>query len=183
MGGFAGEFASVFSSYLESAKHFFFFTVLTCLGLLFSCRVQLLSELRQEPRVYLVLIGESADDRKSTAINKATFFIDFLKDIFGDLYKTFDGAGSAEGLLMKFGNGVQRVLLVYDEFAVFISKAGIESSVLLPCVNTFFDQHRHENATSQKPIKIANAHLSMLAACTVDTWKRIWTPTFTAIGF
>jgi hypothetical protein len=183
MGGFAWEFASILSNHLESPKHFFFFTVLTCLGLLFSCRVRLESEIKQQPRIYLVLLGESADDRKSTAINKGTAFVDYMKDVFSDIYVTCDGAGSAEGLLKKFDKNLQRVLLVYDEFAVFISKAGIESSVLLPCVNTLFEKNRYENATSSHSLKVENAHLSILAACTVDTWNRIWTPTFTAIGF
>lgn len=183
MGGFADEFATVLSSHLESAKHFFFFSVLACLGLLFSCHVKLKSELHQEPRIYLVLLGESADDRKSTAISKGTSFFNDVKDLLNDLYATCDGAGSAEGLIKVFGKKTNRVLLIYDEFAVFISKAGIESSVLLPCVNTLFEQTKYENATSKDRLMVEDAHLAMVAACTIDTWNRIWSPTFTAIGF
>jgi hypothetical protein len=183
MGGFADEFAEIFSSHLESAKHFFFFTVISCLGLLFSNRVRLKSELNQQPRLFVILLGESADDRKSTAISKATGFFHYISDLVSDMYLTCNGASSAEGLMKVFGSNHQRVMLVYDEFAVFISKAGIESSVLLPCVNTLFEQNRYENATSKQPMKLESGHLSMLAACTINTWERIWTPTFTAIGF
>jgi hypothetical protein len=55
--------------------------------------------------------------------------------------------------------------------------------VLLACVNTLFEQNKYENATSKQTIKVENAHLAMITACTVDTWNRVWTPTFTAIGF
>ncbi|MHB8091852.1 MAG: hypothetical protein ACYDH8_09705 [Syntrophales bacterium] len=183
MAGFADEFAEIYSHHLESAKHFFFFTLLTCLGLLFSDKVRLRSELNQQMRLFLVLLGESADDRKSTAISKATGIVEYFRDIFGDIYTTCNGAGSAEGLLKVFNKTMAKVLLIYDEFAVFISKAGIESSVLLPCVNTLFEQNRYENATSKHPLKLGSGFLSMVAACTVNTWERIWTPTFTAIGF
>ena len=73
--GLGRRFADLYSGYLESPLAFFYFAFLAYFGSLTSHKVTLDSELRPEPRLYVVLIGESADTRKSTALEKTgTFF-------------------------------------------------------------------------------------------------------------
>ena len=74
------------------------------------------------------------------------------------------------------------LLLVYDEFRAFVSKSGIDGSVLLPMIVSLFESNVYENQTKKSRISLDDAHLSLLAACTVDTWHGIWKPSFTAIG-
>ena len=180
MAGPAGEFADVYSSYLEVPRHFLYMAFLTCLGSILADRVKLCSELNTQPRLYTILLGESADDRKSTAILKVVaFFKDTLvKEGFGTCW----GIGSAEGLQSRFQRD-KNLLLAFDEFKQFINKCKIEASVLLPAVNSLFEMNLYETYTKSSNIKIENAHLSILAASTVQTWERIWTPAFTDIGF
>src|SRR5208283_686954 len=87
-------FPEVYSHHMEPPKHFFYMAYLTCLGNVLTKRLIINSEISPEPRYYIVIIGESADDRKSTAINKTTaFFEEAIPD-----FSVCNGVGSAEGL-------------------------------------------------------------------------------------
>lgn len=176
--GAAGEFAKVYSSVLEAPEHFFFISYLTCLGNEIADKVTLKTEIMPQPRLYVLLLGESADDRKSTAISKT---IDFFRSCLPD-FNTSMGVGSAEGL-QKLLEEKDNLLLCFDEFKQFVSKCKIDSSVLLPCVNTLFESNRYESRTKKNNIKIASAHLSILAASTISTYERTWDAAFTDIGF
>jgi len=136
------------------------------------------TELKPQPRLYTILLGESADDRKSTAISKTT-------DLFSDALEGYHmcwGVGSAEGLQKVLAKG-PKLILCFDEFKHFVSKCKIESSVLLPCVTTLFEQNRYESYTKKNNFAINNCYLSILAASTVQTYERTWDASFTDIGF
>jgi len=177
MTGAAGYFAEVMGSYMEPPPHFFFMAYLTCLGSLLAGRVTLRSELRPEPRLYTIILGDSADDRKSTAISKTIdFFLAVVTAFFACL-----GVGSAEGLQRRLSKNAS-LLLVYDEFKAFVSKSRVDGSVLLPCVTTLFEANRYESHTKDREVSLSGVHLSMLAASTVDTYERTWDSQFTDIG-
>ncbi len=182
MTGAAGYFADVLSACMEPPRHFFFMSYLTCLGAILSNRITLKTELRPQARLYLVILGESADDRKSTAINKTVdFFINALDD---DFHVCF-GVGSAEGLQRRFEKDNPKgssVLLVYDELKAFVGKARVDGSVLLPCVCTLFESNRYESHTKDREIILSGACLSILAASTIETYERTWDSAFQDIG-
>ncbi len=176
--GVAGRFAEVYSSRMEPPAHFFHMAFLTCLGAVLGNRLTVTSEIQPQPRLYTVLLGESADDRKSTVIAKSVnFFREALKD-----FSTCHGVGSEVGLQKKIKE-TNSLLLVYDEFKQFVSKAKIENSALLPCVNTLFESNRYENRTKSADLAIEDAYLSLLAASTVQTYETLWTASFIDIGF
>lgn len=180
MDGLAGEFADLYSTYLESPKQFFYMAFLTCLGSHLSDWLTIDLELQQQPRFYTILLGESADDRKSTAIWKT---VNFFKLTYDVKFCLAHGVGSAEGLqrLLKEHN---RLILCFDEFKQFTNKCGIENSVLLPAINTLFEENEYGTATKDKIFRIEDAYLSMLAASTTATYDRIWNATrFLDIGF
>lgn len=178
MSGVAGSFGEIYASYLEPPAHFFYMAFLTCLGNVLTGRLVVNSELSPEPRFYAVIVGASADDRKSTAIAKtAAFFEEVVPE-----FSVCHGVGSAEGLQRKLVKS-PKVVLFCDEFKAFVSKCKIESSVLLPCVTTLFESDRYEAHTAKSRINIKNAALSILAACTTDTYEMIMDTHFLAIGF
>jgi len=178
MTGVAGDFAQLFASYLESPAEFFYMSFLTCLGSILSDRVTLKSELKPQPRLYTLLLGQSADDRKSTALSKT---VEFFKETLTD-FQTCWGIGSAEGLQKRFEDS-DTLLLCFDEFKSFVSKCKIQSSVLLPCVTTLFEDNRYENRTKKTKVELHNARLSILGASTIQTYEGCWDSAFTAIGF
>jgi hypothetical protein len=99
-----------------------------------------------------------------------------------DGFHVCHGVGSAEGLQKRLQES-PRLLLCLDEFRQFVSKCKIEASVLLPCVNTLFESNRYESRTKKTDIDLEDAYLSLLAASTIETYERTWSPAFTAIGF
>ena len=178
MTGVAGKFASLYSSHLEAPIHFFYMSFLTCLGSVIADRATLALEITPQSRLYLLILGQSADDRKSTAIDKTVrFFQDTMES-----FPTCWGVGSAEGLQRKLKKNPS-TLLCLDEFKQFIGKCTIKSSILLPCVNSLFESNRYESWTQKREIVLENVYLSLLAASTIETYERTWERSFTDIGF
>ena len=179
--GIAERFAKLYSDHLEPPLQFFCFAFLACLGSVLAGRLTLTSEIKPEPRLYILLVGESADDRKSTAAQKTT---EFFAEAFSSAFSVCNGVGSAEGLQQKIKRAPgQRLLLFYDEMKAFVSKCQPESSVLLPCVNTLFESTRYETQTKNHSIELKDAHLSLLGCSTISTYQNMWSPQFIDIGF
>ena len=76
-----------------------------------------------------MLIAESADARKSTAIKKA---VSFFEENVAE-FRIAHGVNSAEGL-QKLLSKKLNLLLRFDELKQFIGKCDIQSSTLLECV-------------------------------------------------
>ena len=178
MAGAAGEFADIYNGCVEVPRQFFFMSYLTCLGSIVSDQITLASFINHQPRLYTLLLGKSGDDRKSTAISKT---VEFFQSARADL-KVCRGVGSAEGLQKTLERG-KKLVLFLDEFKQFIGKCKIDSSVLLPCVNTLFESNCYESQTSQKEIILKDVYLSLLAASTIATYENTWSKHFTDIGF
>ncbi len=184
MQGAAGYFANIYKDYLETPQTFLFMGYLTCLGALLSRILTIKSEIQTQPRLYTVLVGESATDRKSTTLNVVTKHFENVVKEFSQSW----GLGSAEGLQRLLKNGPPNgtppgTLLVFDEFKTFVSKCRIDTSVLLPCINSLFESNRYETHTKKSSVKINDAHISMLAASTLPTYERIYNSSFIDIGF
>ena len=181
MSGFAGEFAKVYASTLESPEHAFYMAAITCLGSILAGNVRLNTELKSDPRLYVVFVGPSGMSRKSTASDKAiNFFLDYTKT-----FRLCVGAGSAEGLYAEINDRKwdKRLLLYYDEFQQFVNKCKIESSVLLQMVNTLFESNRYQNRVLKKAILLDDAYLCLMSASTEQTFEECWEASFTNIGF
>jgi hypothetical protein len=180
MSGFAGNLASLFSSYSEAPEQFYYFATMTGLGSVLSERIKIESQIAPQPRLYCLLLGESADDRKSTAISQT---VKFYENFFADRdFAVCHGVGSAEGLQKRLEDS-KRLMLCFDEFKTFVSKCKIESSVLLPCLTTLFESTRYESRTKSTDVRIHDAQVSILAASTVQTYENVWSSQFTDIGF
>ena len=175
--GLAKDYADAFSEYLESPWAFFAFGFLTLLGSILANRLILDSSIMMQPRLFTILLGESADDRKSESIKQT---VNLFCETFGDFTPCY-GVGSAEGLA-EWIKKHSLTVLIFDEFKGFVSKALIESSVLLPCVNTLFESNRFHSHTKGHSIEVDSGYLSILAASTIDTYQRMWTSAFTDIG-
>jgi len=184
MTGAAGFFTNCYQEVLEVPAAFLFMAYLTCLGAVLSRLLSLKSELKTQARLFVTLVGESALDRKSTALNTVT---GFFKNVV-NAFRTCWGVSSAEGLQKLLNNSQgdddsSGLILVLDELKQFVSKCKIDSSVLLPCVNTLFESNRYHSHTKKVSLEIEDAHLSLLAASTLQTYERIFNESFIDIGF
>lgn len=191
MSGPAGNFARSYSQFIESPVQFLYISYVTCLGHMVCEKASLLSEIGPPPRLYTAILGESADDRKSTAIKLVTnFFYEAIDDFDG--FNPLYGVGSAEGLARAFNPNpkldgdkppLSRILLYQDELKALIQKMKIDSSVLLPCINSLFEDDHFHSLTKSHRIELDNANLSILAASTLDTYQSMFTAAFLDIGF
>ena len=180
MSGVAGDFARIYGEHLEPPDHFFYMSYLTIFGLYVSDRLFLNSQRKPAPRLYTILLGESGDTRKSTAMEETErHFREFIEPGSMAICR---GAASGEGL-GKLLKKVQKVLLYYDELKVFVNKCNIKQSTLLMAANTLFEATRYENQTSRDPFIIDHGLISMLAASTTDTYAGLFDPKFLDIGF
>lgn len=176
--GLAAEFSAYYSDHLEAPRQFLYLDFLTYFGAMVAAHVRLETQLREEPRLFIVKAGESWLARKSSSQDEVEhFFAPLAQDRLVSCF----GAGSAEGLAKRMQAGLP-TLLVYDEFRSFVEKARAEGSVLLPMVASLFSRTVYENATKQSEIILKDAHLSLVAACTIDTFKTMFTPQFRSIG-
>lgn len=182
MTGAAGDYARLYSRYLETPEHFLYISFLTIIGNILADRLTVNTELKPQPRFFVLLLGESADPRKSTSISKT---IELFNDVLFQDFNVCWGVGSAEGLQRRLDEikEPRRLVLCFDEFKTFVSKAKIESSVLLPCVNTLYESNHYHNTTKKSVVNLENVYLSILGASTVATYDRMWDSSFTDIGF
>lgn len=179
MAGAAGNFSKTYAAYLETPESFLYMDYLTVLGHVVSSNITLHSEIRPEPRMYTINLGESADTRKSTSVSKTCGFFSEILD--RDVIHEVLGVGSAEGLAKAFKRN-PRVLLVSDELNALVQKMRIDASVLSPCICTLFESNRFHSLTKKHEINIDVAELTMLAACTLDTYRGMFTSQFLDIG-
>lgn len=177
--GSAGEFVESYSNVLESPKHFWYMCYLTCLGTMLADKVQVKTQLRAQPRLYTVLLGESASTRKSTAIYETTAFFEAY-----DNFHTLEGSGSGEGVARVIRDR-NPLLLSYDEFKIMVDKAKIQNATLLTVLNILFEKNELENPVKKvkDSIGIRDGYLSLLAASTIDTFRTLFTTAFLNIGF
>ena len=184
MTGLAGEFAELYGSYIEAPKPFLFMGFLTYLGVLLSSRVTLDSEIEPQPRLYTVLLGESAEIRKSSALHHVdSFFREVVED-----FPIHYGLGSIEGLAAELeqegeSNQALPLLLHFDELKTLVEKCKMDGSIALSMICTLFERNHFDNTTRTRRIRLRNAHLSLIAACTKETYASMWTPTFIDVGF
>ncbi len=177
--GLTAEIAETYAQYLETPKEFLYVDALTFLGALLATKVRLDSELREEPRLFNIKVAPSWSGRKSSAQETIERFYDPLLQ---NRVTLCHGAGSAEGLQRVMQSELPTVL-VYDEFRAFADKAGVQQSVLLPMVASLFHRTKYENSTKNSEIRLTNAHLSLIGACTTETFVTMFSPQFRNIGF
>jgi Protein of unknown function (DUF3987) len=186
MSGSLGEFARVMASGTEVPEEFYFAAGLTFLGATCGNRLMLNASLKVEPRLYTVLLGESADVKKSTALRNTA---DFFESMWAAMQAQSPrpslsyGVGSAEGLANTLNKNTLGVLLCYDELKALIDKSRIDSSTLLPMVASLFEQTKYENTTKNHTLRVDDARLSIVGCCTTDTYASMWTPEAISIGF
>lgn len=184
--GIAADFADLYGQHTEAPRPFLYFGFLTYLGCLVAPLVTLASELRPSPRLYTVCLGPSADGRKSSSLDHVDrFFRDMIAHT-GDFVHY--GLGSAEGLARRLGRDedtktIRPLLLHLDELRVLVDKSRPEGSIILPMLATLFERTVFDNTTKTHTISVRDGYLSLVAACTAETYAAIWTPSFLNIGF
>ena len=190
IGGLGKEFVDLYGEHLESPPEFLYAAWHTCFGLAISQFVRLDLLVTCRPRLYTVLLGDSALPRKSTSIGVAVRFWEGLNALISPMgYRTDYGLGSVEGLARVHNGWTTKIrpdqrptLLVYDELQSFVEKARQRGSTLLPFVSSLFESEEYDGTTSKRMVSLRGCKVALLGASTLDTYEHMWTPEFTNIG-
>lgn len=180
--GSLGELARLMADGTEVPEEFYFACGLTLLGATCSTSLRLNVGTDCQPRLYTVLLGESYEVKKSTAMKK---MVEFFEPLWSEEEpKVVYGVGSGEGLGKTLRDS-KRLVLCYDELRALVDKSRIQASVLLPMVTSLFESNSWDNAVKHKEesISVRDVHLSLLGCCTADTYSRMWTQEAISIGF
>jgi hypothetical protein len=177
--GSLGELARVLADGTEVPQEYIFASALTFAGSMLSGFVTLDIGIEVDTRLFTVLLGDSGEPKKSTALRKVRSFFDSLGST--KMPRIEQGVGSAEGLARVLNENCD-VLLAYDELRALLDKAKAQSSVLLPLVAGLHESHEWDNTTKTKPLQIRNARLSLIGCCTSDTYEAMWDRQAIAIG-
>jgi hypothetical protein len=176
--GSLGAFAEVMAAGTEVPEEFYFAAALTLFGNACAKRLRVNANVACEPRLYTVLLGESYDVKKSTALHRTT---DFFRQLWTDPPAFSYGVGSAEGLAKTMVDNPSTVIC-YDELRAFLDKTKVTGSVLLPMVTSLFEMTMYQNRTKKEFLNIEDGHLSLVSCCTLATYESMWTPESLGIG-
>ena len=172
----AGDFTEIYAGKLESPPQYFYAAFMTMLGAKLGSRVKLASPLNIQPRLYCILAGESASARKSTALEMAVPY-------FTNVHTTYSAASgqALARLLSEYGT----VLAYYDELASLLKQTKQEASTLLETVTQLFSRNVAENQKSKRDesYRVEDAYFSLIAACTNDTYRKLFDESSLNIGF
>jgi Protein of unknown function (DUF3987) len=190
MVGIGREFVDLYGQHLESPAEFLYASWHTCFGLAISPLVRLDLQVSSRPRLYTVLLGDSALPRKSTSIGVSVRFWDRLvMPPFPACFRTEYGLGSVEGFARVFNGWNKKdepdtrpALIVYDELQSFVEKAKQKGSLLLPMASSLFESKEYDGTTSKRIVSLRGCRVALLGASTLDTYEHMWTPEFTNIG-
>ena len=165
--GLAGTFAKIYENHIEAPKHFMSMVFLTYLGAILPIAED--GEIETQPRLYTLLLAQSAQDRKSTVLSKVErFFRTWVPGI-----NVFGGVNSAEGLgqLLKEKS---KLILSLDEMSSFLKKCSIDGSVLSEMTCSLFENNQYYSRTKKEIIEITDAQLSIVGATTIAQYEKTW---------
>jgi len=184
MVGWAREYADLMAEHLEPPRQFFYFSALACLGHLFGNMVTIPSAVDISPRIYVVLLGESGMPRKSTAA-KATIrhvITDPFRDRVDRDGLVCEGVATTAGLLELFKKSSD-LLMFLDGLAILSQQANDSTSVLYPMLAKLFDSTSYDHPLKKNPVYLRNARLSILTACTTETYETVFQDLALTLGF
>lgn len=122
--GLTGRYRDVVSPCTEAPEVFHLASFIAAIGCLIGRKAWVCSPHRTYPNFYCLLVGKTANARKTTAYQFALDLFEETKEILYDpLPKRLNGLASAEGLALamvrKESPEPHRILCVEDEFGVW----------------------------------------------------------------
>jgi hypothetical protein len=141
-------------------------------------------------RLFAAIVGDTSRSRKSTARARA---MQVMRIACGQWARGCQvrGLASGEALIEAVRDGTgddpgvidKRALVVEDEFARLLVVAAREGATLSATLRTAWDGLPLENRTKRNPSTATGAHVSVIAAITVEELRRRLTDTEVANGF
>ncbi len=188
--GLVGRYRDVVSPCTEAPDVFHLASFIAAVGCLIGRRAWVYAPHAIYPNFYCLLIGRTANARKTTAYQFALNLCDDVGGLEEPLrIRRLNGLASVEGLAeaMQNAGGAEpnRILDVEDEFRSLVTKAGQRAVAnLIPRLTDLFNCPRTlEINTRTSPIVINGPFLALLAASTKAWFEESMTKTDVSGGF
>ncbi len=188
--GLAGRYRDVVSPCTEAPEVFHLGSFLAAVGCLIGRKAWVYSPQKVYPNFYCLLVGKTANARKTTAYQFALDLFEETQNLLEDRHsKRLNGLASVEGLALAMQHpqppDPYRILCVEDEFRSLVTKSGQRAVAnLIPKVTELFNCPRaFEVNTRTNPIHIQNPFLCMLAASTRAWFEQSLTQRDVSGGF
>jgi hypothetical protein len=156
----------------EAPEAFHLGCLIAAVGCLIGRRAWVVTPHATYPNFYSLLVGSTANTRKSTAYQFALGLREDASYVLGAKTKRMNGLASVEGLAAAMrdpkANEPFRVVCVEDEFKSLITKSGQRAvGNIIPKVTELYNcPPSFEVNTKNDPIKVQSPFLCMLAATT-----------------
>jgi hypothetical protein len=188
--GLVGRYRDVVAPCTEAPEVFHLGSFVAAVGCLIGRRAWVRAPQHIFPNYYCLLVGKTANARKTTAYQFAVDLFDEVQElIYDDHAKRLNGLASPEGLAlaMKYRDSPEpyRILGIEDEFRSLITK-GSQRAVanLIPKITELFNSPRtFEVNTKNNPILVRNPFLCLLAASTRAWFEQSLTQRDVSGGF
>lgn len=150
----------------EAPPEFHFASFITAVGCLIGRRAWICNPRPTYPNFFSLLIGETAQARKTTAYQFALKLFDDVADMMRLSVQKLHGVASVEGLATKMQSG--DLLCIEDEFRSLVTKGGQRAVAnILPKLTELFNcPEAFEVNTKNNPIRVVSPFLAMLSAST-----------------
>jgi hypothetical protein len=188
--GLAGRYRDVVSRCTEAPDVFHLGSFVAAVGCLIGRKAWVCCPHRVYPNFYSLLVGKTANARKTTAYQFSIDLFDEVQELlYDDHAKRLNGLASPEGLAlaMKYRDSQEpyRILGIEDEFRSLITKGGQRAVAnLIPKITGLFNSPRaFEVNTKNNPILVRNPFLCLLAASTRAWFEQSLTQRDVSGGF
>jgi hypothetical protein len=188
--GLMGRYRDVVSPCTEAPDVFHLGSFVAAVGCLVGRKAWVRSPHHVYPNFYSLLVGKTANARKTTAYQFAIDLFDGVQELlYDDHAKRLNGLASPEGLALAMihreSTEPYRILGIEDEFRSLITKGGQRAVAnLIPKITELFNSPRvFEVNTKNNPIRVRNPFLCMLAASTRAWFEQSMTQRDVSGGF
>jgi len=158
---------------------------------------------RHYPNLFTCLVGQTSKGRKGTSVGYPKRLLTTIDSAWGT--RVMGGLSSGEGVIWQVRDAVyghtkkkgeevcldegvddKRLCILETEFARALAKTGQEGNVLSAVLRQAWDHGDLRTLVSGRhkaPVAATNAHVSVIAHCTVEELRRLLTDTEAANGF
>jgi len=186
--GPAGELVRAIEPHSEADPAALLVQLLVAFGNLIGRRAHFVAEAdRHYLNLYGVVVGQTAKARKGTAWGQVRRLLAEVDPGWASSHTT-GGFGSGEGVIAALSGGDQsaqdkRLLVLEPEFARVLQVCERQGSTLSAIVRQAWDDGNLQVLTRKDPLRVPEAHVSIIGHITTDELRRLLTDTAAANGF
>jgi hypothetical protein len=187
--GVAGEIVSTLLPQSEVCAAVLLMNLLVAFGSVIGRHAHtIVGQVWHYPNLYYCCVGESSKSRKGTSWNQVLYLFSLIERVKRWRERITNGLSSGEGLISLFADNEsgapdKRQLIVQDEFASVLRIMSRPGNTLSANIRSLFDTGSGGILTKNNPLRVRDAHLSLIVQITPDELRALLDATESSNGF